>query len=302
MNKVHFLRAAWNDCMVIESNGLFAMIDTGFEDEIGMIAPYLESIGCNKLEFILITHFHHDHYGSLGDLLAKYPVGTVYIKKYSGLDITTGGGTPATDEYRAQEMNTCNQLCDLARRVSKLVVIDENLKTVEIGDFKFDLYGTRNALAELYENPESPYYKEIHFGENTNSVALFADVNGTTVYLGGDSGNESNPYERYDRQNDQYARAIGRTIDLYKVPHHCCGNCLGDEAMAIFRPRYAVATNWTDSVNTVFSANRDKLMAANPDLTLLCSDRCGYAFTIGANGELSYEEITPSEASDPVNS
>ena len=34
-------------------------------------------------------------------------------------------------------------------------------------------------------------------------------------------------------------------------------------------------------------------MASNPDLTLLCSDRCGYAFTIGANGELSYEEITP---------
>lgn len=296
MNKIHFLRACWNDCMVVESNGLFGIIDTGFDDGINLIAPYLESIGCDKLEFILITHFHHDHYGSLGDLLRKYPVGTVYMKRYSGLDITTGGGEPATDEYRRTEMANCDALCALAEEVSKLVVINENVKQVKMGDFCFDLYGTWEAVKELYENPDSPYYHEIHFGENTNSVALFADVNGTTIYLGGDAGNESNPYEKFNKQNDQYARAINRPIDLYKVPHHCCGNCLGEDAMRIFKPRYAVATNWTDSVNGVFSANRDKLMAANPDLVLLCSDRCGYAFTIGANGDLSYTEITPAPA------
>ncbi len=296
MNKIHFFRACWDDAMLIESNGLYAMIDTGFEDTIDIIAPYLDSLGVKRLEFILITHFHHDHYGSLLPLLERYPVGRVYMKKFSGLNITDGGGHPATPEYNAAELQHCEDMCDAARRVSELVVIDESVTHVTLGDFDFKLFGTSDAIREMYNDPECPYYHQIHFGENTNSVALFADVNGTTVYLGADAGNESNDYLKYDRQNDSYARAIGRQIDLYKVPHHCCGNIFGEETMSIFRPRFAVATNWTDSVNGAFAANRDKLIAANPDVKILCSDRCGYAFTIGANGELSYEEITPAPA------
>ncbi|MBQ4186702.1 MAG: MBL fold metallo-hydrolase, partial [Firmicutes bacterium] len=65
MNKLHFLRAVWSDIILVESNGLYGLIDTGFARAFPRIKDYLDRLGVKRLEFILITHFHKDHYGSL---------------------------------------------------------------------------------------------------------------------------------------------------------------------------------------------------------------------------------------------
>ena len=82
MNKIHFIRAYWSDNILIESNGRFALIDTGYARDAERISKYLDEVGVKELDFILITHFHKDHYGSLPALLKRYPVGKVYMKKF----------------------------------------------------------------------------------------------------------------------------------------------------------------------------------------------------------------------------
>ena len=293
MNRIHFLRACWEDIILIESNGQFAMVDTGTDLVTEQILAYLDQVGVKRLEFILITHFHRDHYGSLPALLRRYPVGKVYMKTFSGLNNADSAGRPATQEYNEDELRKCADMCTLSKQVSELVIIDETVDQVSVGDFNFHLYGLTDSVREMYDDPSSPYYHEICFGENFNSVVMFADVHGTTVCLGGDAHNAELEYPKYANQNDQYARAIGRQIDLYKVPHHCCGNIFNAGTLQILKPRYAVVTNFAKSVNGQFSGNRDLLLQANPEVKILCTDLCGYAFTLGEHGDLSYEEIDP---------
>ncbi len=291
MNKLHFLRAVWSDIILVESNGLYGLIDTGFARAFPRIKDYLDRLGVKRLEFILITHFHKDHYGSLPALLQTYPVGTVYMKKFSGLNITDGSGHSASDEFNAREMENCERMCALARYHSRLVVLDGTVGHVKLGEFDFQLFGEPDAIRIMYLDPFSPYYHQIRFGENTNSVVLYANVNGTHIYLGGDACNEPLEYERYSCQNTRYACEINHRIDLLKVPHHCCGNVLSEQFLEILQPRYCIATNFTATVNGQMKANRDKLLASTPETQLLVTDVCGYCFTIGANGDLSFEEF-----------
>ena len=66
---------------------------------------------------------------------------------------------------------------------------------------------------------------------------------------------------------------------------------LSEQFLDILQPRYCIATNFTATVNGQMKANRDLLLAATPETQLLVSDVCGYCFTIGQDGELSFEEF-----------
>ena len=301
MNRIHFLRACWSDIILVESGGRFALIDTGFAEAFELISAYLERLGVQRLEWILITHFHRDHYGSLPALLEHWQVDRVYMKKFSGLVVNDGSGRSASAEFNERELANCESMCAMAAKASELMVIRAGVDRVRLGDFDFRIFGAEEAIQEMYHDPDSPYYGQIRFGENTNSTALFAEVDGTAVYLGGDAGNEALDDPRFDRPNTRYARAVGKPIDLYKVPHHGCGNLFGDGVLEILQPRFSVVTNWEPTLNRRFTENRDRLLAARPGAQVLCCEHCGYAFTLGPDGQLEYEkinqvpEITPEE-------
>ena len=103
MNRIHFLKAIWSDIILLEQDQSYAMIDTGYESQKEEIILYLKERNIKKLDFIFITHFHRDHYGSLKELLNKFHIDKVYIKAYSGLDGKTADGNIADNDYRKKE-------------------------------------------------------------------------------------------------------------------------------------------------------------------------------------------------------
>ncbi len=291
MNRIHFLRACWSDIILVESDEEFGLIDTGYAEDSERISAYLDSLGIVRLEWILITHFHKDHYGSLVALLKRYPVGKVYMKKFSGLNVSDGSGHKASAEFNTMELSNCESMCAFANSVSELIVINKDLKRVELGAFDFMVFGASDAIREMYENPESPYFGQIRFGENTNSVALYAEVNGAGIYLGADANDEKLDDPRFSQANTQYARAVRKPVDLYKVPHHGCGNIFSDETLSILSPLYSVVTNWDATLKRRFTDNWNRLLTARAGASVLCTDRCGYVFTIEPDGQLSCNEI-----------
>ena len=291
MNRIHFLRAVWSDIIVVESGGRFAMIDTGFEEAFPRIRDYLEELGAERLEFILLTHFHRDHYGSLPQLLKHFPVETVYLKPFSGLNNTRSDGRAADERSNREELERCEAMAHLAEERSTLVRLDGSLERIAMGDFDFRLFGTADAIREMYEDPASPYYQQICFNENMNSVALFADVKGTGLYLGGDAGDGPLEWPAFSRRNTRYARAVGRQVSVLKAPHHLCGNIFGEEFLTVLKPQFVVATNYRATIDGQMRANRDLLLSCCPGVKLLISDECGYRFTFHDDGEVSWEEF-----------
>lgn len=103
-DKLHIITVAeWSDAMILESNGHYAMIDTGedfsypdgsnprYPDREGItkdkdkitqdrLFAHIKQLGIKKFDFIIITHAHSDHVGSAHDVLKTIPTEKLYIK------------------------------------------------------------------------------------------------------------------------------------------------------------------------------------------------------------------------------
>lgn len=77
--EVHFLDTGQSDCILIRSSNKDYLIDTGAAYYSDKILQYLSLNGINKIDTIIITHYHDDHYGGLLKIIENKKVGTVLL-------------------------------------------------------------------------------------------------------------------------------------------------------------------------------------------------------------------------------
>ncbi|MGN0452293.1 MAG: MBL fold metallo-hydrolase, partial [Ruminococcus sp.] len=70
--KVHFVDVGQGDCILLESDGSFALIDAGEYSEASRVISYLSSQGAETLDYIFATHPHSDHCGSLAEVIRSF--------------------------------------------------------------------------------------------------------------------------------------------------------------------------------------------------------------------------------------
>ena len=241
--EIHFLKTEWSDIIILEDNGHFAMIDTGMADQFPQIMDFLKSRGAEKLDFILLTHFHRDHYGSIPALLGAFPVDKVIMKEYSGLDRTTAWGTLADDAYRADEMLKYHAMQELVRQKSCLIQAEE-IEHVDFMGHRLALYNTANSIRTIYEDAAYPEtYHQYTCSENQNSLAIWMEAEGVNVFFGGDMLDAPAVHPLANYVNTRIARGAGRQADLYKAPHHGTIHTAAPDALAVYQPKYVVITN-----------------------------------------------------------
>lgn len=269
--KLHFLKTKWSDIIILESNGEAALIDTGFEEQYDQLADYLHKLGISRLSFILLTHFHRDHYGNIAALTENFLVERVYMKEYSGLDSTTAWGTEAVDAYRRSELDKYRAIVDVISENSKLIHV-EGISSFFFGKYELKLFSTENSIREIYEDKScSDTYHNIAFSENQNSLGIFIKADGKNIFLGGDIMDISSTHPRADHVCCQIARSIGEQIDIYKAPHHGTVHTACEKALEIFRPRTAIITN-EDTYLREHSDVYDNLRKANPEVKILLTE------------------------------
>lgn len=214
-NKIHFINVheGGSDAIILESNGHFAMVDTGedydFPDGSDSRYPWrqginttykhvltdrvfrrLKELGVQKLDFILVTHTHSDHIGNADELLSTYPVDRVYLKKYSDNRITKPKRLWDNLYGYDKVLQTAAE-----KGVSVIQNITQGDAHFQFGDMDIQLYN--------YEN---------EYDDNSNSLISVVKVNGKKIYLGGDLDNVHGA-------EDKYGSLIGK-VDLMKFNHH----------------------------------------------------------------------------------
>ena len=75
---VHFIDVGQADCILLESDGQFMLIDGGNREDSSLVVSYLEQQGVQTLEAVVCTHAHEDHVGGLPGVLAVFPTKAVY--------------------------------------------------------------------------------------------------------------------------------------------------------------------------------------------------------------------------------
>ena len=83
--QVHYIDVGQADCILLETEGKFMLIDGGNKDDSQLVVSYLEQQGVTELEAVFCTHAHEDHVGGLPAVLAVFPTKAVYAptKTYS---------------------------------------------------------------------------------------------------------------------------------------------------------------------------------------------------------------------------
>ena len=268
--KLHFLKTRWSDMIVLESRGHFALIDTGFEEQFEQLAGYLNKLGVKKLDFVLLTHFHRDHYGNVENIVKNFDTKKVYFKEYSGYDAIASDGRPADDEYRNSEKEKWFAMRNTIERYSNCCMVEE-LNCVDFDGYKLELFGTDNQIRKVYEDETYPEtYHKILYSENQNSLGIFFEADKKTVFFGGDILDVASPHPLINYQLTAMAEKIGREIDIYKAAHHGTDKTGTEKFFSIFKPKFTVITNSMEYLAKYDAI--EKIKKANPSADIRITD------------------------------
>lgn len=77
--KVHYVDVGESDCVLIEENGHFMLIDAGDVDDIDIILAYLKKQRVSELEYLVLSHPHADHIGAAAAIIKMYKVNHIIM-------------------------------------------------------------------------------------------------------------------------------------------------------------------------------------------------------------------------------
>jgi len=265
--RIHFLNTGNSDCILLESGGHFALVDSGWGSDNPdprarrpgyeeQVLDYLKRVAADEngivtLDFILPSHYHYDHAGGFPGILADpaVRVRTVYLR-----ELRTGNQKAYELERWGIEENR-RRILEAAR--ARGFPVEEHLpaEPFALGAMTLRLFNL-----DSYEDPRCQ-------GENDNSVAVLVTVGKARALLTGDI-TASHGLEK------KIAALVGH-VDLLKLPHH--GYSLSSSAafLRALRPKVAVVTNGIGQVYPNVRWN----------LTLFA--RCPLVSTVRENGVIA---------------
>ena len=233
---IHFLNTGHSDCIILESNSHYAMIDAGEDTDFPPDKPWLNLKGyeqevCNyllqnckgengrvTLDFILGTHAHSDHIGGF-DTVINHPDITVkkaFLKPYHQDDIFI------MERKRWDNKEVYMQMKNALLNNNIPIIEEFDNYTFSMGDFRITL------LNGSYKKPL------IKFGENVNSVSALVEYKDKKALLVGDTNYKNGGENRLIKK-------VGK-IDILKVGHH---GYIGSTFQFVkgLMPEYAVVCN-----------------------------------------------------------
>ena len=200
---VHYIDVGQADCIMLECDGEFMLIDGGNRDDGQLVVSYLQSCGVEELKTMVCTHAHVAHVGGLPAVLAVFPVGAVYSP---------------TKTYSSNIFDTFVRYVDQQRLE---ITIPSPGDTMTLGQADITVLGP----VKSYADP------------NTTSIVLLVEFGNTRFLFTGDAEREAE-----NDMLDYWDGRLNWNVDVLKSGHHGSSTSSGYRFIYETDPEYAVVS------------------------------------------------------------
>ena len=184
------------------------LIDTAQAGASNTVIRKLKAIGVKRIDAVIISHAHGDHYSGLTALLKAFAVGRLYLPDCTGLD--------------RYQKSYGNAIRNQAKKVSNHVYLKQG-SMFTVGDIKCRC---------IYQAPANKLSEhDDHHFVNNQSVVLRFDLGGVVFHTAGDLQNEGN--------NLLVKAFINLKCHIYKCQWHGDANACNETICKATKPSYA---------------------------------------------------------------
>ncbi|BAF58748.1 predicted hydrolase [Pelotomaculum thermopropionicum SI] len=199
--RVHFLDVGQGDSILVQfPNGRNMLVDAGKNDSASTVISYLKKNRVKKIDYLVGTHPHEDHIGSLDAVIKSFEIGEIFMPK-----AVTG-----TESFR-----------DVLAAVKNKGL---QIKTAKAG---VSILEDGNLFAKIIA-PCGPEYE----GLNNYSAVIKVEYGDVAFLLAGDAEELS--------EKEILAGGADVKAQVLKVGHHGSHSSTSTEFLKAVAPKYAV--------------------------------------------------------------
>ena len=221
---------ASGDCTVFISPNekKVMMIDSGSVHAYNKIKSELNELNVTHIDYFILTHFHSDHFGNIGNLVNDGLINSdtvAYFPKSSGITISDWG-----DETLArQNIAICNTIIEPDSSTS--LIFDE----INVTFFNCD-----DEDIAYYNSLPTPHC-------NDYSICNYVRIGATRILMTGDI--------LVNAEQRLYERGYISQCDILKIPHHMHENIVSQDFYFAANPTYAISSQDRWAQQTYYARN-----------------------------------------------
>ncbi len=262
--EIHIIDVGQAESILILQDDKSMLVDSGTNSSGKKIVRYLESIGVEKLDVLLITHFHIDHAGGAHSILSSIKVDKIICMKYENL-------STLQEKLWYLDMSIARSVRETFKSTSIIMesAYEDNdnsiLRSFNIGEAKIKILSQCN-LSDIVNNKSIVFKLEYQ----DFSMLFMSDA---------------------EKEIEEYLLESKKDIsaDVLKIGHHGSRTSTTDEFLNKVNPSYAVVScGKGNDYNHPYSSITKKL--EEKDIPLYRTDELGTIVIYFQNGEISFSK------------
>ncbi len=243
---VHFIDVGQGSSTLIQQGKDAILVDSGLSEYGDTVSDFIKSCGVTNLEYVVATHPHDDHIGSITQVMDEFTVGQIIMPELEEFN------TPTTKVYErfvdyiieneidaySAEFGDVYEMNDVKLQILGPVEQVKDLNDMSVickvyaGDNSFMLLGDaeKDELSSVYEynysygiDLESDVLLMGHHGSSTSVYKPFLDeVDAETAVI---SCGRNNSYNHPHKEALDYCKQNGMAVvrtDLHGTITYCC--------------------------------------------------------------------------------